>query len=478
MNNLIIIFIFKITFCEIIKIPLGILNPSNTSENNSLILTLLDSRLYINISIGTPPQLIPVLFLKDGFSLFIFEKNFNKNKSSTYNSLGVIKSYFLDIYSIGYESKDIINFGNYKGNKIFDFVLSIFFDNPYGCIGMKIPRKNKDELTSFPSMLKEKGVISNNVWTVKINNFDYKNFQEKGKVIAEIILGKYPHEYETNKFLYNDDILKSEDVPIHNFKHYWDIKIKGIYMKSRDSSEEISIKNNNHRENEVSLIYENLLIYGTQIYHDLIFKNFFDKYDYIKNGICIEKKIPTKSFWIYLECINGKLFNKTKFPSIYFESIEFNKIFELNAEDLFVLDKESNKYIFLIVFPTNYIPTAWGLGFPFLKKYQFVFDEDKKLISYYNSPENETNDNNISNNKNNDDKFKLYILIAILSLIICILFSLAFFLIYKLMNIQKRRKRANELDDEYDYENKYNSINNEFNDNEKENEGNVDNNFK
>lgn len=478
MNNLIIIFLFKISICEIIKIPIGIINPKNNSENLSLVSKLFFNKPYINISIGTPPQLIPLLFLKDSFSLFVYETNFNRNKSSTFSSSGEAIPYFLDIYSTGYPSKDIINFGNYHGNKFFDFVLSVFYDNPYGCIGMKIHRENKDELPSFSYKLKENKIILKNIWTVKMNNFDYKNFHENGDYISELILGDYPHEYETNKIIYNEKNYRSQDVPIHNFKFYWDIKIKNIYMNSSDSEEIIYIKNNNLRENEVSLIYENLFIVGTQEYHDLIIKNFFDENNYIKNNICTEKKIPQKSFWNYIECNNDNkdqnlFFNKTKFPSIYFESVEFNKIFELNPEDLFVLDKESNKYIFLIIFRTNYVETVWGLGIPFLKKYQFVFDEDKRLISYYNYLDNEINENNIYK----DSKLNLYILIGVLSFIICLLFVLAFFLIYKLIYMQKRRKRANELDDGFDYDNKYNSINNDNNDFNEGNENNIINNF-
>ena len=43
--------------------------------------------------------------------------------------------------------------------------------------------------------------------------------------------------------------------------------------------------------------------------------------------------------------------------------------------------------------------------------------------------------------------------------------------------MQKRRKRANELDDGFDYDNKYNSINNDNNDFNEGNENNIINNF-
>ena len=481
MNYFIILFFLKISISEIIKIPLGILNPKNTSENYPLITELFFLKPYINITIGTPPQLIPLLFLKDSFSLFIHENNFNRNKSSTFTSSDGPIPYFLDFYSTGYPSKDIINFGNYQGKKFFDFVLSVFYDNNYGCVGMKIPRENKDELPSFSSLLKQNQIISNNIWTVKINNFDYKTFQENGFGKADLILGGYPHEYETNKKKYNEKEYKYEDVPINNYKFYWDIYVKSIYIKSPDSDEKVFLTNKNYRENQVSLIYENFLIHGPQEYHDTIFKIFFDKYNYTKYNICTEKKIPQKSFWNYIECSknakNNILFDISKFPSIYFESIEFNKIFELSGQDLFVLDKESNTYIFLIIFPTNYVEKVWGLGIPFLKKYQFVFDEDKKLIGYYNTQENENEEETV--NKENENKINLYVLIVILLLVILLLFALAFFLVYKLIYSKRRRKRANELEDDgYDYDNKL-SINNEFNDNEGINENNNnDNNIK
>ena len=140
MRNLIVLFILKISICEIIKIPLGIINPKNDYKNNSLIAKLFFSKPYANLSIGTPPQLIPVLFKKDSFSIIIYQDNFNPNKSSTFNALGNVGEYFLDFYVTGYPSKDIINFGNYQDDKIFDFVLAVFYDNKYGCIGMKIGR--------------------------------------------------------------------------------------------------------------------------------------------------------------------------------------------------------------------------------------------------------------------------------------------------------------------------------------------------
>lgn len=463
--NILIIFLIKISFCEIIKIPLGIINSKNNTEKDSLISKLTINKPYANLSVGTPPQIIPVLFLKDSFSLFIYEDNFNKNISSTYNSSSKEPiPYFLDFYITGYPSKDIINFGNYKDKNFFDFVFAVFYDNPYGGIGMKIPRINKDEPPSFCSILKDKHIISENIWTVKIDNQLYKNYNfDNNNIIGEIILGAEPHMYEENKALYNEKYYRYEDVPVNNYKFYWDIKVQKIYMTPPGSEEKIEIINNNIFKDQVSLKYESFMINGPQTYHDSIFENFFEKYDYIKNSICEEKKVPGKSFVNYIECINNdKLFDLSKFPTIYFESIELNKIFELNSNDLFILDKNYNKYIFLVLFVTNYKETTWGLGLPFLRKYQFVFNEGKRLIGYYNAPEN-INEDDI-NSKNN--KLKWYLIIGALCLIIFLLIAFVIFLGYKLGYLKNRKKRANELlDDDYIYNA---SINNYPDDDNKE----------
>ena len=475
MRNLIVLFILKISICEIIKIPLGIINPKNDYKNYSLIAKLFFSKPYANLSIGTPPQLIPVLFKKDSFSIIIYQDNFNPNKSSTFNALGNVEEYFLDFYVTGYPSKDIINFGNYQGDKLFDFLLAVFYDNKYGCIGMKIARENKDELPSFTTILKNNKIISDNIWTIKMKNFQLQNIEDNNIQIGELILGEYPHNYETDKIKYNESIYKFEDVPVHNYKSYWDIKIKTIYMNLTDSKEKIIIVDK--KENyEVNLIYENFYIRGTKVYYELIYDNFFNKYNYIKNNICIEKKIPENYFWTYIECKYDEkqiLFDIKKFPNIYFESIEYDKIFELTYKDLFALDKNDNKYFFLVLFPTNYEEKIWGLGIPFLRKYQFIFDEGKKLIGYYNSPENSNDDSN----KGTNEKFKLYILIVALVLIIIFLIGLAFVLIKKLLYNKKRIKRAIELDDDgYEYNNKE-SLNNESYDSDVNNENKNDKNI-
>ena len=460
--------LFKIGLSEIIKIPFGIINTEKDSESFSLISKLVYNRLYINLTIGTPPKKIKIFLRKDNYALFISEKNFNKSLSESIESQRNLENFFLDIYTTGYYSKDILKFGNYNNNdsKKLDFILSVSDDNSLGALGLKIPHNFPEGLSSFIYNLKNNSIISSYTWTLKYYYSDktlLESINDMTNPIGELIIGGDPHEYEENKNKYPSNEYNFDEACVYSGKYYWNLKMKSIYTFT---DEKIDIINNNYRTNEVSLKAEYSVIWGTKVYYDIIHKHFFKKYEYIQNNICKEQKIPEKTNLNYIECINDdKLFDIKKFPTIYFESIKFKKIFELTYEDLFILDKETNYYIFLIVFPTNYAETVWSLGIPFLRKYQFTYNEDQKVIGFYNSDEsNRDIDQNINNEKTGN-KIILYIIIGILFLIFCVLLVFLGMFIHKKLYGEKRRKKANELDDGYDYETN-GSINSDIKNNE------------
>lgn len=456
------VILIKIFLSEIIKIPFGIINTEKDSESYHLIGKLLFNKLYINLTIGTPPKKIKVYLRKDSYALYISEKNFNKSYSDSYKSNNILETFFLDIYTTGYISKEIIRIGDYQNNNNtqLDFVLAVSDDNSLGALGLKVPHNFPEGMYSFIHSLKNNSIISSYTWTLKYysNKKLIDSINDKDTPIGELIIGGEPHEYEENKAKYPSNEYLFVEAPIHSYKYYWDLTIKSIYIIS-DSKIEMS--NNNYKKDEVSLKAESSIIFGTKVYYDLIYSHFFKKYGYATNKICEEKKVPNKSNFNYIECSNNKeLFDIKKFPNIYFESYELNKTFELTHEDLFVLDEETNKYIFLIVFPNNYVGTEWGLGIPFLRKYQFTFNEDKKVIGFYN----DENKININNNDGKDKKIGLYILFGFLFLLFCgLLITLGMF-IHKYFYGEKRKKKANELDDDFTYEtNKNNNSDNKIN---------------
>ena len=444
------VILIKIFLSEIIKVPFGIINTEKDSDSYPLIGKLLFNKLYINLTIGNPPQKIKVYLRKDSYALYISEKNFNNNISDSYKSNNILETCFLDIYTTGYLSKEIIRIGDYQNNnnKKLDFVLAVSDDNSLGALGLKIPHNFPEGMYSFIYSLKNNSIISSYTWTLKYysNKKLIDSINDRNDPIGELIIGGEPHEYEENKAKYPSNEYRFVEAPTHSYKYYWDLKIKSVYIISDSKIEMI---NNNYKKDEVSLKAESSVIFGTNVYYDIIYSHFFKKYNYTTNNICEEKKVPSKSNFNYIECSNNnELFDIKKFPNIYFESYELNTTFELTYEDLFVLDEETNKYIFLIVFPTNYIGTEWGLGIPFMRKYQFTFNEDKKVIGFYHNDEK----NNINNNDGKGNKIGLYILIGFSFILFCGLLITLGMYIHKYFYGEKRKKKANELDDDFTYE--------------------------
>ena len=261
-------------------------------------------------------------------------------------------------------------------------------------------------------------------------------------------------------------------------------------MKDTTNGEDIIIN-----ENKGCYINYNLgFIIGTKEYREYIKKNFFD--ELIDLGICsydlVHFKGPNdvENRYYAISCDKFKFklndFKKQyyeKFPKLYFYIFDYNYNFELTKEDLFT--EVNDKLYFMIIFERVVFEHPelinWNLGYPFLKKYEFVHNFDKETIGFYLPYEEEKKDekekekeeedenkneekgkekNEKSNNetetdttiepKKNDNN-KKYIIIIIVVCIISILLIIVTFFIAKNM-YQSRKGRANELkDDDFDY---------------------------
>ena len=148
--------------------------------------------------------------------------------------------------------------------------------------------------------------------------------------------------------------------------------------------------------------------------------------------------------------INEELFGEVKYNSYYcdlsakisnFPPLEFynkdlNYTFKFDHNDLFV--KNNNRFQFLIIFEQYEKNNRWKFGRIFFKKFLMVFDYDKKQIGFYIKE----GKNKIKNNNNN---------IIIIIIIISFIFVLILF-VYKLFIKKNKRKiKANELEDNYEY---------------------------
>ena len=109
-------------------------------------------------------------------------------------------------------------------------------------------------------------------------------------------------------------------------------------------------------------------------YYEPVFEN------YITNNICFKASKYSTTGDTFFYC--KKEFNneikkiKENFPTISFQSNDLNKTFILEAADLFL---EQGDYVYCLLY-FQFYGNDWKLGRPFLKKYQFSFNFDKKYI--------------------------------------------------------------------------------------------------
>jgi hypothetical protein len=208
---------------------------------------------------------------------------------------------------------------------------------------------------------------------------------------------------------------------------------------------------NEHRTGKFAPQYG--VIFGPLIFDRLITKEFFE--EYINNKKCERKTYDNKhDYYVCDEDIN-----LSKFKSIEFKAKGlYEKNFTLTKDDLFL--KKNGKLYFLMAFGRKgKWQYSWTLGKPFMKKYNFLFDQDGKQILYYNKVE--TPRDTIT--QIFESKTFLYFLYGGIGVLLIVIG----FLVYYLVRILKERKKTlYELEDEYVYvENngdKNNSVNDAF----------------
>ena len=211
------------------------------------------------------------------------------------------------------------------------------------------------------------------------------------------------------------------------------------------------------------------------------FKEYFK--NYLKyHGISLDPKRYEKDYYVYFFQKNMTKFNVIKNINLNFYHKELNFNFSFNYDDL-ILEKD-NGYYFLIAFEYGF-QSNWKFGFPFFKKYHFIFNHDSKIMGFYcpngcsdNMEDNENynkskdniddnkNDNNYNNslelnNNNNENKdirnkkenklnFKM-ILIIFLGIIFAVIIILFFGICIGKKLFGVRKNKVNELLELYDY---------------------------
>ena len=158
-----LIFLFKIYSSNntVYRVPFGLYNIKQKYNENDIINNIFNNIIYVNLSIGTPPQIIPFALNMNSQTFTVYEKVFNKNLSSGYKELSKLENLNdNEDISSGMRSIDILNINNQK--KEINFILSDeikFKDYPFGILGLLIPNNIQDGLYPFFNSLKKGKII-------------------------------------------------------------------------------------------------------------------------------------------------------------------------------------------------------------------------------------------------------------------------------------------------------------------------------
>ena len=227
---------------KIYKIPFGLYNAKIFNNSIDIINNIFSNFIYVNLSIGTPPQIIPFSLSVNAQTFSAPNNLFNKNMSSSFESISKNEiSYEYETVTDGFNVKDILNIDNNKNKKII-FILGTkheYKDNILGIIGLRIPKRVQFGVYPFFRSLKNAGFINAYTWTLKffdnislIDTIVYN--KDKSNIIGEFIFGDEPHNYEIEKDKYNiSEYIKVSPIPFESGFIYWDIEFNSIFLLKR-----------------------------------------------------------------------------------------------------------------------------------------------------------------------------------------------------------------------------------------------------
>ncbi len=408
---LLLISLFSIYKSHYIKFPFK--KYSKYQEGTNYFDYLEKNDLYITLQIGTPPQEIPIFLNFESYIFYISGLNlngiYNEKKTSTfkYRISNRTSSFYSEQISEGYDVIDTIKLNDINNNKLelntFNFIIptkitknqeKVFLQSS---LGLKMHDSVLLSKTNLIMQLKDNSIVDSFGWTIKYINEDE----------GELIIGGYPHEYDSN---FDENFFRNTKAEVRYSVVNWDLLFDNIYSGKKE------IDGIKHVELDINLGF----IRGITSYEKLLNEQFFN----LKTNC----KKENSTYYFYFICDKNEKISD--FPNLEFYHKEFQTTFIFTYKELFVL--KDNKYYCLIVFDNTYKAKNWRIGKPFFKKYQLSFESDRKLIVFYNG------------------KKGLNFLWMIVILLLIIIIILIFLMIKKYISLP-RKIRANELNEDIEY---------------------------
>ncbi len=369
---------------------------------------LLQNDIEITLLIGTPPQKVNLNLRSNLYTFFITSSKINlpfptfneKNSKSLIKETEKVEQYLSKEYKEGFKIYETIIL-NEKEIKNISLILATSISyNQSGALGLRLSDNHEfaNDL-SFIYQIKHKYKLNNYTFFIKYDN------DEKG----ELIIGIYPHLYDKK---YNEKDFVYQRAGKINNNIDWILEFDMIKYDNKTIE----------RINNKCLIK---IEFGL-IQAPFNLKNYFVD-NYFKNQ-CNQEFIIIKNI-VIISC--NKNFDISTFKNLSFVLKDIDYEFVFTYKDLFI--DNGSKYIFSIIFDLkiNDKDNTWILGKTFMKKYQLIYDLDRKIIGLYKA--------------NSNKGFNFYILFLVL--LIFVIISLIYYIFFYIKT--PRKIRANELEDDH-----------------------------
>ena len=396
--------------------------------------SLLDNELYTNVKVGTPPQYLDLLIKFEYYHLFLVKdspsynknlKRFYYNKSSTFTNLSAPETFYSeDIgFSRAINSSDFFTINenitdvNFTFLHVIDSITQTKIKYP-GVIGLNVVANGEPFHIEqgLVYQLKANNYTNNYIYTLVFNNKD----DFKGKIIFEKnIYEDYPLDNCSSCYCYVR--------PDYTF--FWGCN----YLYSYYNKKSIEIKN-------VLLKPElGVVLFNSNIEEILKEKFLYDK---IKEGKCYEGyKIYTFYYCDIDVKIDIGVFEFKKLTSPFY--------FSLNSDDLTM--QYNNKTFLLMGFSQSIKTDEAHLGYPFFRKYDAIFDQNKRTYYFYDfkigKKSKEIENDDIPNDKNSTEDISQtsgnYTFLKVIVIIFLTIIFLSFILLlafYIFRNIKRKEK--------------------------------------
>ena len=254
----------------------------------------------------------------------------------------------------------------------------------------------------------------NILYSLKLNNIiqSYIFYITYNNENGIIFIGDSPENYDKT---FSKNYYKF--IPIENLAHSnfnWNIQIDKIYFGNEFILNKWFLINFN---------IEGLIL--NEDFMKIIEEGFFNNLIKEKQCFKLNEKINSEIFY-YFYCVNGIDFSNFKNVILYNKVINYN--FTFNSKDLFI--KKNDHLYFMIIFSSF---NKFTLGEVFIKKYNTLFDQERKIIGFYFGK---------------NSSFSFYWFIIFILFIITIFLS---YFLYKQFKNKKSKIKANELEDNFSY---------------------------